>query len=115
VKNSDDVDVDVTDEGKKTGIFTWPHKIDLNALTTDDHWITQDRAYEVLARRKDNNDPISVRLRWGDGYYVAFAMDTRDAIKSQTSKTFMENILCYLASLAWQTSPRQPLKSKYNK
>jgi hypothetical protein len=115
VKNSDDVDVDVTENGRKTGIFTWPHKIDLNSLTTDDHWITQDRAYKVLARRHDNKDPISVQLRWGDGYYVTFAMDTRDAVKSQMSKTFMENILCYLTSLAWQTSPRQPLKSRHNR
>jgi len=115
VENSDDVNVDVTEDGRKTGIFTWPHKIDLNALTTDDHWITQSRAYKIFARRQDNKDPISVQLRWGDGYYVTFAMDTRDAVKSQMSKTFIENILCYLASLAWQTSPRQPLKSRYNR
>jgi hypothetical protein len=115
VKNSDDVDVDVTEDGRKTGIFTWPHKINLNSLTTDDHWITQDRAYKVFARRQDNKDPISVQLRWGEGYYVTFAMDTRDAVKSQMSKTFMENILCYLASLAWQTSRRQPLKSRHNR
>ena len=112
VKNSSDVNVDITDRGGKTGMFTWPHKIDVNSLTTDDHWITKDRFYTVLARRHDNNDPVSIQLRWGDGYYVTFAIDTRDAVKSQMSKTFMENIICYLASLAWQTSPRQPLKTK---
>ena len=28
------------------------------------------------------------------------------------AKTLIENALCYLANLAWQTSPRQPLKGR---
>jgi hypothetical protein len=48
-----------------------------------------------------------------DGYYVTFAVDTRDARRASLAKTLIENVLCYLASLAWQTSPRQPLKGRY--
>jgi hypothetical protein len=113
VVNSDDVNVNVTPEGQKTGLFTWPHKVDINALSTDDHWVTNDPAYTKLASRADNGDAVSVQLRWGDGYYVTFAIDTRDARRVSLAKTLIENALCYLASLAWQTSPRQPLKGRY--
>jgi hypothetical protein len=113
VVNSSDVNVNVTTEGQKTGLFTWPHKVDINALTTDDHWVTHDSAYTKLAVRSDNSDAVSVQLRWGDGYYVTFAIDTRDAMRVSVAKTLFENALCYLASLAWQTSPRQPLRGRY--
>lgn len=114
VVNSSDIDIKITPEGQRTGLFTWPHKIDVNALETDDHWITDDPAYCRLALRNDNNDAVSIHLRWGDGYYVTFAIDTRDARRASLAKTLIENALCYLASLAWQTSPRQPLKGRYH-
>jgi hypothetical protein len=113
VVNSSDVNVKITSEGQKTGLFTWPHKVDVNALVTDDHWITEDPSYAKLALRADTNAPVSVQLRWGDGYYVTFAIDTRDARRASLAKPLIENALCYLASLAWQTSPRQPLKGRY--
>jgi len=114
VVNSEDVDVQITNHGWKTGMFNWPNKIDVNALTTDDHWVTKDWSYEILARRKDEEqDPVSFQLPWGDGYYVAFALDTRDATKASVAKTFIENVLYYLASLAWRSSPRKPLSSRY--
>lgn len=113
VVNSSDVNVNITPEGQRTGLFTWPHKVDVNALETDDHWVTNDSAYVHLARRGDNNDAVGVQLRWGDGYYVTFAIDTRDARRASLAKTLIENALCYLASLAWQTSPRQPLKGRH--
>lgn len=113
VVNSNDINVNVTPEGQKTGLFTWPHKVDINALVTDDHWVTDDPAYTKLAIRADDGDAVSVQLRWGDGYYVTFALDTRDARRVSLAKTLIENALCYLASLAWQTSPRQPLKGRY--
>lgn len=112
---SEDVNVDITRRGWKTGIFNWPNKIDEDALVTDDHWVTDDWAYRILARRDDEDgDPVSFQLPWGDGYYVAFALDTRDETKASIAKNFIENILCYLASLAWQCSPRQPLSSRYS-
>ena len=117
VRDSRDINVNITEEGNKTGIFTWPHKVDPNALVTDDHWVPRNRrhGYKILATRQDNEEPVGIQLRWGDGYYVALAIDTRDAVRSAQSKTFIENALCYLASLAWQTSPKQPLKSSRRK
>lgn len=114
VVEAEDVDVEITNSGWKTGMFSWPNKIDVNALTIDDLWVTDDMAYDILARSKEEDrKEISFQLQWGDGYYVAFALDTRDATKASISKTFIENVLCYLASLAWQCSPRQPLSSRY--
>lgn len=112
VVNSSDVNVTATDEGKKTGLLSWPNKVDLNAIVVDDHWVTSDRAYSVLAKRNDNGDPVAIQLRWGDGYYVGFAIDTRDAAKGTAAKPLIQNALCYLASLAWQTSPKQPLRAR---
>ena len=114
VVNSEDVNIEITPEGHKTGLFTWPHTIDVNAITTDDHWLTEDPDYVPLARRQDERkDPVSFVMHWGDGYYVAFALDTRDAVRSALAKTLIENALCYLASLAWQSSPRQPLRARH--
>ncbi len=117
IVNAGDVNISVTEDGKKTGIFTWPNKVNADALTTDDHFVLRGRRnrYRVLATRTDNNEPIGSQLRWGDGYYVLFAVDTRDALRASQAKTFVENALCYLASLAWQTSPKQPLKKSSRK
>ena len=113
VVNSGDVKANITREGHQTGIFAWPHKIDVNALVLDDHWVTEEPEYVRLAiHDDDNNAPIGFQLRYGDGYYVTFAIDTRDAMKTAMAKTLIENALCYLANLAWQTSPRQPLKGR---
>lgn len=112
VVNSSDVNVTATDEGKKTGLFSWPNKVDLNDIVIDDHWVTTDSVYTVLAKRNDNGDPVGIQLRWGDGHYVGFAIDTRDAAKGAAAKPLVENALCYLTSLAWQTSPKQPLRSR---
>ena len=113
VVSSSDINVNITEDGKRTGLFTWPNKVDVNALITDDHWVTDDPAYTKLAVRRDNQDAVGIQLGWGDGHYVAFAIDTRDAAKATLAKTLMENALCYLANLAWQSSPRQPLKGRY--
>ena len=113
VVNSSDINVNITNEGQRTGMFTWPNKVDANTLVTDDHWVTDDPAYTKLAIRTDNRDAVGVQLRWGEGYYVTFALDTRDAAKTSLAKTLIENALCYLANLAWQSSPRQPLKGRY--
>jgi hypothetical protein len=111
--NADDGNVRVTDDGQKTGMFTWPHKVNVDTLVTDDHWVTNDASYRRLAVREDNGDAVSLQLQWGDGYYVAFAVDTRDPHRTTIARPLIENALCYLANLAWQTSPRQPLKGRY--
>ena len=98
---------------KKPVCLPGPHKVNVDTLITDDHWVTNDASYRKLAVREDNGDAISVQLQWGDGYYVAFAVDTRDAHRTTIAKPLIENALCYLANLAWQTSPRQPLKGRY--
>ena len=113
VVNSSDCNLKIIDDGQKTGLFTWPHKINVDTLITDDHWVTTDPSYRKLAVREDNGDAVSVQLQWGEGYYVAFAVDTRDAYRTAIAKPLIENALCYLANLAWQTSPRQPLKGRY--
>ena len=113
VTNSDDSNVSITDDGNRTGMFTWPHKIDVDNLVTDDHWVTDDPSYRKLAVREDNGDAVSIVLPWGEGYYVGFAIDTRDAHRTAVAKPLIENSLCYLANLAWQTSPRQPLRGRY--
>ncbi len=113
VINSSDSNVEITEDGQKTGMFTWPHKINVDSLVTDDHWVTDDPSYHKLAIREDNKDAVSILLPWGEGYYVGFAIDTRDAHKTAIAKPLIENILCYLANLAWQTSPRQPLKGRH--
>ena len=99
--------------GKKRACLPGPHKVNVDALITDDHWVTNDGSYRKLAVREDNGDAVSIQLQWGDGYYVAFAVDTRDAHRITIARPLIENALCYLANLAWQTSPRQPLKGRY--
>jgi hypothetical protein len=113
VVNAEDSNVTITEDGQKTGMFTWPHKVNVDNLVTDDHWVTNDPSYRKLVVREDNGGPIGIQLQWGDGYYVGFAVDTRDAHRTAVAKPLIENTLCYLASLAWQTSPRQPLKGRY--
>ena len=113
VVSSSDINVNITEDGKRTGLFTWPNKVDVNALITDDHWVTDDPAYTKLAIRRDNQDAVGIQLGWGDGHYVGFSIDTRDTAKATLAKTLIENALCYLANLAWQSSPRQPLKGRY--
>ena len=54
VINSNDGNVRITDDGQKTGIFTWPHKVNVDTLVTDDHWVTDDGSYRRLAVREDN-------------------------------------------------------------
>ena len=113
ITNSDDANVNMTEDGQKTGMFTWPHKINVDNLVTGDHWVTDDGSYRKLAVREDNGDAVSILLQWGEGYYVGFAIDTRDAHRTAVARPLIENTLCYLANLAWQTSPRQPLRGRY--
>jgi hypothetical protein len=112
VVNSGDVKVWMTREGRQTGLFTWPHKIDTDGIITDDHWVTTDPTYVILARRDDNQEPVAARLPWGDGNYVLFAIDTRSDDAAEAARPLIANALSYLASLAWASSPRQPLRGR---
>lgn len=112
VVNSEDVKVWMTREGRKTGLFTWPEKVDPERIVTDDHWVTTDPSYTILARRDDNQEPIAAQLPWGDGHYILFAVDTRSDEIAEAARPLIGNALCFLASLAWATSPRQPLRGR---
>ena len=57
---------------KEPECLRWPHKIDVDNLVTDDHWVTNDPSYRKLAIREDNSDAVSILLPWGEGYYVGF-------------------------------------------
>ncbi|MDA1191587.1 MAG: beta/gamma crystallin-related protein [Candidatus Poribacteria bacterium] len=97
VVNSTDVKIWMTREGRKTGLFTWPQKIDLTGIETDDHWVTTDPSYTILARRDDNQEPVAAELPWGAGKYVLFAIDTRSDDAAERAKHVIGNALCYLS------------------
>ena len=99
VVNSNDTGVLITSFGNTSGLFSQPNRINVDALVTDDHWVTMDKAYQHLAVRKDNNDPVGVQLRWGAGHYVAFAIDTRDEARVQAARPLIQNALNYVAKL----------------
>jgi len=99
VVNSSDSGIFITALGNTSGLFSQPNRINVDALVTDDHWVTIDKAYQQLAVRKDNNAPVGIQLRWGLGYYVALAIDTRDQAKAQAAKPLIQNALNYVAKL----------------
>jgi hypothetical protein len=99
VVNSSDVGVLITAFGNTSGLFSQPNRINVDALVTDDHWVTRDKAYQHLAVRRDNSDPVGIQLSWGDGHYVTFAIDTRDKARAQAARPLIQNALNYLAKL----------------
>ncbi|MGB9598083.1 MAG: beta/gamma crystallin-related protein, partial [Candidatus Poribacteria bacterium] len=52
VVGSEDANVTITSLGYSTGLFSWPNKVDPNVLITDDHWVTDDPIYRILATRR---------------------------------------------------------------
>ncbi|MBD3181718.1 hypothetical protein GF312_05460 [Candidatus Poribacteria bacterium] len=99
VVNSNDSGILITAIGNTSGLFTQPNRINVDALVTDDHWVTSDKAYEHLAVRKDNGQPVGIQLRWGAGQYVSFAIDTRDDARTQAARPLIQNALNYVARL----------------
>jgi len=99
VVESSDSGILITSFGNTSGLFSQPNAIDVDAIVTDDHWVTRDKTYQHLAIRKDNSDPVGIQLGWGAGYYVAFAVDTRDNAKAQAAKPFLQNALNYVSKL----------------
>ena len=94
-----DTGVLITAFGNTSGLFSQPNRIDVDALVVDDYWVTDDKAYQYLAIRKNNNDPTGIQLRWGAGYYVGFAIGTEGKERSQANKPLMQNALNYVAKL----------------
>jgi len=99
VVNTADSDIEVTDAGKATGLFTTPNAVDLAALTLDDNFTELAPEYVVLANRKDGNGAAAIQLAYGKGYYVGMCIDTRDAARLAAAKPMIENVLFYLAKL----------------
>jgi len=52
VVGSEDANVTITPAGIASGLFSWPNKVDPNVLITDDHWVTEDPIYRILATRR---------------------------------------------------------------
>ncbi len=115
VVNSNDSGVLITSFGNTTGLFSQPHRINVDALVTDDHWVTRDKAYTSLAVRKDNGEPVGIQLRWGSGYYVTFAIDTRDKARTKAARPLIENALNYVAKLVSLTGEYVGFQLKYGR
>ena len=99
VINSNDSGILITAFGNNSGLLSQPNKVNIDAIVTDDHWVTNDRTYQHFAVRRDNSDPVGIQLRWGNGYYVAFAIDTRDQARIQVARPLLENALNYVSKL----------------
>lgn len=97
--NTADSDIEVTAEGKATGMFNTPNAADLAALILDDNFAELAPGYVVLANRTDGQGPAAIQLPYGKGYYVGMCIDTRDAARLTASKPLIENALFYLAKL----------------
>ncbi len=112
ILNTADSSIEVTEEGKKTGIFAFPNNVDLEALVLDDNFAEQSPEYAVLATRKDGNGVAAFQLQYGKGYYLGMCIDTRDAARLTAATPMIQNALMYIAKLlALSASPVNPQKS----
>lgn len=112
ILNTADSSIEVTEEGKKTGIFTFPNNVDLEALVLDDNFAEQSPEYVVLATRKDGNGIAAFQLKYGKGYYLGMCIDTRDAARLTAATPMIQNALMYIAKLiALSASPVDSQKS----
>jgi hypothetical protein len=99
VVKSKDTGILITAFGNTSGLFSTPNRINVDSIATDHHWVTADKAYQRLAIRRDNNDAVGILLRWGAGYYISFAVDTKDAGRSEAARPLIQNALNYVANL----------------
>lgn len=112
ILNTADSSIEVTDEGKKTGIFTFPNNVDLEALILDDNFAEQSPEYVVLAKRTDGNGMAAFQLQYGKGYYLGMCIDTRDAARLASATPMIQNALVYITKLlALSASPVNSQKS----
>ena len=108
VQNTSDAGVKITDEGEKSGLFSKPNKVDMDAIILDDNFANVDDAFIVLAERQDNGQPAAFVLPYGKGFYVEVCYDTRDAGKLEVAKPLLENGLYYCVSLI-KSAPVDPM------
>lgn len=100
IVNTADSDVEVTDAGKKLGIFDTPNKVDLNALVLDDNFADiKAPECEILGNRKDGNGVFAFQLKYGKGYYIYTCIDVRDTPRLTAAKPLIENLLTYALKL----------------
>ena len=99
VVKSKDTGILITAFGNTSGLFSSPNRINVESIATDHHWVTTDKSYQRFAIRRDNNDAVGIQLRWGAGYYVSFAVDTRDAERSEAARPLLQNALNYVSNL----------------
>lgn len=112
ILNTADSSIEITEEGKKTGIFTTPNNVDLEALVLDDNFAEQSPEYVVLATRKDGNGIAAFQLQYGKGYYLGMCIDTRDAARLTAATPMIQNALTYIAKLLFlSASPVNSQKS----
>lgn len=108
VMNTGDSAVKITEDGEKSGLFSKPNKVDMDAITLDDNFAGVDNAFIVLAERQDNGEPAVFLLPYGKGFYVEVCYDTRDAGRLETAKPLLENGLYYCATLI-KSAPVDPM------
>lgn len=112
ILNTADSSIEVTADGTKSGIFTTPNNVDLEALVLDDNFAEQSPEYVVLATRKDGNGIAAFQLQYGKGYYLGMCIDTRDAARLTASTPMIQNALVYITKLlALSASPVNLQKS----
>ncbi len=99
VVNTADSDIEVTQAGKDTGLFTTPNAVDLSALTLDDNFAELAPEYVVLANRTDGAGAAAIQLKYGKGYYIGMCIDTRDAARLAAAQPMIENALVYVSKL----------------
>jgi len=99
VVKSKDTGILITAFGNNSGLFSQPNRINIEAIATDHHWVTTDKFYERFAVRRDTSDAVGIQLRWGAGYYVSFAVDTRDEARAAAAVPLIQNALNYIAGL----------------
>lgn len=97
VQNTGDSEVEITPDGEKSGLFSKPNKVDMNAVTLDDNFSALDKSWVILATRKDNGQPAACWLPYGKGGYLEVCADTRDAGLAAKATSLMENALQFLA------------------
>lgn len=96
---SSDTGILITAFGNTSGLFSQPNRINIDTLVTSDRWLTADKAYQQFAVRKDSGEPVGIQLRWGNGYYISFALDTRDQARAQAARPLIQNALNYMSKL----------------
>ena len=95
MRESGDHEFEVTEEGKKLGIFEKPNKI--SNVEEDDSYDKVEEPWIVLAISKDSGTPHTLLLNHGDGAYIVTSTraDQNPEAQATTNLPFIENIVNY--------------------